>query len=65
MIEVWTLPKQRRRHLQRWQEELIKEIDNSINEVVRCQNALDIAISQREAFKKQLTLLEKQFKFES
>lgn len=65
MIEVWTLQRSRRNHLLRWRKELVQEINASIDEVVRCQNKLNDAIFQREAFKKQLTSLENLFKFDS
>lgn len=64
MIEVWTLPRNRRRHLLRWRKKVEQELDASIDEVARCQNKLNDAIFQREAFRKQLTLLDNQFKFD-
>ena len=64
MIEVWTLPRNRRKHLLRWRKDVEKEMNDAIDEVIRCQNALNNAIFQREAFRKQLTLLDQLFKFD-
>lgn len=64
MIEVWTLPRNKRKHILRLCKKAEQELDAAIDEVIRCQNALNNAIFQREAFRKQLTLLDNQFKFD-